>query len=119
MFSAIAARHVADPLHRGAVEHATHRGTGGDPGGGPYVVLYLRVEGERIVKAGYECNGCPATVACSDFTAELLEGRTVEQALSITPKDLLLLIGGLPEGREAVAQLVVQSIQASLKEDKG
>jgi NifU-like protein involved in Fe-S cluster formation len=75
------------------------------------------VEGGRIEKAGYETFGCPAAVACCDFIAEILQGRTVEQALSITERDLTLLIGGLPEGKEYIPPLVVQALHRALEGD--
>ena len=119
MFSAIALEHIADPKHSGSLEDATHFGGFGDPGGGPYVQLWLNVEGDKIVKASYETYGCPAAIATADFTAELLRGRTVAQALSITPKDLILLLGGLPEGKEGVPGMVVQALHRALEEFEG
>jgi nitrogen fixation NifU-like protein len=116
-FSPLAIDSVADLPSAGVLEGATSAGAIAGASGGPNVTLNSRVEGGRIEKAGYETFGCPAAVACCDFIAELLQGRTVEQALSITERDLTLQIGGLPEGKEYVPPLVVKAIHQALEGD--
>jgi len=115
-FSPIAIEHIANPRNAGALEGATHQGVAGDPGGGPYVILWLRVEGDVIKEATYETYGCPAAVATSSIIAQLLRGRTVAQALSITPNDLLLILGGLPPGKEGCPQMAVAALRHALEE---
>jgi NifU-like N terminal domain len=53
MLSAIAAEHVQNPRNRGALENATHVGTCGTPGDGPYVRIWLLIKDGRIEKANY------------------------------------------------------------------
>ena len=118
MFSPVALDHIANPRNAGPLEGATHQGVAGDPGGGPYVILWLKVEGDHIIKATYETYGCPASVACASLSAQLLAGRTVKQALSVTPHDLMLILGGLPEGKEHCPVLAVEAIQNAFKGDK-
>jgi nitrogen fixation protein NifU and related proteins len=117
VLSQTALDHVANPRNAGPLPGATHQGVAGDPGGGPYVLLWFRVEGEVIREASYETYGCPASVACASLTAEILKGRTVAQALSMTPRDLTLLVGGLPEGREHCPALVVQAVKNAFSEE--
>lgn len=116
MFSGIAIEHIANPRNAGPLEGATHRGVAGDPGGGPYVILWLRVEGEIIEDATYETYGCPAAIASASLAATVLRGRTLAQAISITPKDIALLVGTLPEGREHCPALVAEAIKNALAE---
>jgi len=82
------------------MEDATHYGVCGIPGEGPYVQVWLKIEGGRIVRAAQQTNGCPAQIASASLTAQLITGRTVEQAKRIEPKDILTILGGLPEGKE-------------------
>ena len=120
VLSPLAAEHVHSPRNAGRLEGATHVGIGGVPGEGPYVRLWLVLEGETIRRASYECNGCPSSVAAASMSAQILVGRTREQALRLEPADLLLILGGLPEGKESYAVLAVQAARAALqtKEDQ-
>ncbi len=98
----------------GEFEGATHQGQSGVPGDGPYVVLWLRVENGSIRRAGYSTYGCPAAVASASVAAEVLQGRTVRQALSLEPRDVELLLGGLPEGKGHCAAMVVEALRDAL-----
>ena len=48
----------------------------------------------------------------------ILKNRTVQQALSVTTKDIDLLLGGLPEGKGHCPDLAVQALHDALKEFK-
>ncbi|MBX3117423.1 MAG: iron-sulfur cluster assembly scaffold protein [Fimbriimonadaceae bacterium] len=117
ILSPIAAEHVHSPRNAGELEDATHVGTGGTPGEGPYVRLWLILEEGTVRKATYACNGCPSSIAAASMSALLLAGRTVAQALSIDARDVMTVLGGLPEGKEYYADLAVQAIQDALKEE--
>ena len=114
-FSPLALQHIQNPRGSGPIDGATHVGQAGDPGGGPYVKFWLVVEGARIVRASWDCNGCPAAVASSSIAAYLLVGRTVEQALSVTPEDLTLIVGELPAGYADRPQMAVRAIHNTLE----
>jgi NifU-like protein involved in Fe-S cluster formation len=117
VFTAAVLDHTLNPRNVGPLQGATHEGGSGDPGGGPYVLLWFIVVGETIQEASYETYGCPAAVACASLSAQLLKGKTVSQALSITPRDLTLLLGGLPEGKEHCPVLAVKAIQSAFEGD--
>lgn len=117
MFTARAAEHLSSPRNAGPLTSATHYGEGGTPGEGPYSRLWLQVEQGRIVRAGYECNGCPSSIVTSSMVAEIVTGRTVEQAALLTPADVVLLSGGLPEGKGYYADLAVAALQSALKSE--
>jgi nitrogen fixation protein NifU and related proteins len=113
MFSPRVLDHTVNPRNAGPLEGATHRGSAGDPGGGPYMTLWFLVEGGAIRRASYETYGCPAAVACGSLCAQILPGRTVAQALSLTPRDIDALLGGLPEGKEHCPRLAARAIEAA------
>ena len=76
--------------------------------------MVARVAGERIEEASYETYGCPAAVACASLTAQIIKGRTISQALALTVDDLVLIVGGLPPGKEYVATLCIEAVQRAL-----
>nr|WP_309698013.1 iron-sulfur cluster assembly scaffold protein [Armatimonas sp.] len=115
MYSVVASEHFHAPRRVGPLEGATHTGTAGTPGGGPYVVLWFVVSGERIDRAAYKTFGCPAAIASASMVAELVEGRLVEAALMLTESELIQALGGLPEGKEHCPKLAVQALVAAFQ----
>lgn len=114
MLSDRAAEHVHSPRNAGPILNATHVGYGGTPGEGPYSRLWLEIQAQTIQRAGYECNGCPSSIAASSMVAQIVTGRSVDQALRLTSADVLLLLDGLPEGKGYYADLAVEALQNAL-----
>lgn len=114
MYSAVASEHFHQPRRVGPLEGATHTGTAGTPGGGPYVVLWFVVEQERIGQAAYKTFGCPAAIASASMAAQLAEGNTIREALALSEEALLLALGGLPEGKEHCPKLAIEALRLAL-----
>lgn len=115
MYSPIVSDHFHSPRRVGPLVGATHRGTAGVPGEGPYVILWLKVERERIVAAAYQSHGCPAAMASASMAAQLIEGQRVDTAARVTPEQIVSELGGLPEGKEHCPRLAAQAIGAAIK----
>jgi NifU-like protein involved in Fe-S cluster formation len=111
---ALTANTIDHPL-RGELPGATNVGTSGEPGEGPYVRLWLKVEAETIKAASYRTPGCPSSIAAASMTVRLITGRTVEQAMRLEAKDLLLILGGLPEGRGHIATMCIEALRDGLR----
>jgi nitrogen fixation NifU-like protein len=82
----------------------------GTPGEGPYLLLWFEVSEGVIVRASYQTYGCPSAIASGSIAAQVLVGRRIEQAALLTAEDILLLLGGLPAGKEHCAKLVVTAL---------
>ena len=113
-YSAIVQEHFHQPRNVGPLEGATHQGTAGAPGDGPYAVIWLRIEGGRIAEAAYRTHGCPAAMASCSMVAELATGKTVDQALGLRPEELMEALGGLPEGKEHCPVLAVEALRNAI-----
>lgn len=111
MLSAIAADHVQRPRNAGPLEGATHVGRAGVPGDGPYCVLHLIVREGVIFKATYQTNGCPSSIAAASFLCQLAAGREVSRVLTLTDSELILAIGGLPDGKGDCATRAIAALK--------
>ena len=118
MLSEIAATHVHNPRNRGELPGATHVGTAGVKGEGPFVRIWLLVQDGRIEHATYDTHGCPASVAAASMAVTLATGRTLGQACQITGEDLLRILGGLPEGKEPFAFLSAEALLNATEDGK-
>ena len=115
MFSPAVLERFYNPRNSGPLLSATHHGMGGLRGEGPYLELWLEIEGEKIVRASYETYGCPAAVACGSVLCEVLPGKSTKLALSIDSKDLEALLGGLPDGRGHCSALSIEALRSALE----
>jgi NifU-like protein involved in Fe-S cluster formation len=78
-------------------------------------LLYLIVREGRIEKVHYETNGCPSAMACASMLCQLAAGRDVEKARTISANDLVLCLGGLPEGKGDCAARAANALKDALK----
>jgi nitrogen fixation protein NifU and related proteins len=114
MYSLIASEHFNNPRRLGPLTEATHKGTAGIPGEGPYVVLWLELTGNIITGAAYKTYGCPAAIASASMLAQLVEGREVADALELDDASLTEALDGLPEGKEHCPRLAVEALVDAL-----
>jgi NifU-like protein involved in Fe-S cluster formation len=116
MYSEKVREHFLSPHNVGLLEDATHTGSEGKPGEGNYMVIYLRIESGVITKAAFQTYGCVGAIACGCELTDMVVGKSPEEALKITSKDILDALGGLPLGKEHCAGLATGALRNALKE---
>src|SRR5437763_1909567 len=90
--------HVSNPRNVGAIEGAV-LGRSGEEGNGRYVNIWLLIEQGAVSRAAYKAYGCPTCIACASLTVELALKMKIEKLSQIEESDLILLLGGIPEGK--------------------
>lgn len=103
------------PRFHGPLADADADASGGVKGGcGDTINIYLKFNGERVVKASYTTDGCGSSALCGSFTAELAHGKNVEELLELTPEDVLNTIGTFPEEETHCATLSIVALQEAV-----
>ena len=97
-----------------AVEVLKAEGCSGTPGGGRYVILRLTVQSDTILDCSFESNGCPAAHTAVGGLVAFIMGRRLDQAALLDPKDLLILIGGLPDGKGYYASMAIEALRDAI-----
>ena len=113
MFGDRALQQISNPRNEGRHETATHVGRAGLRGDGPYIYLWFTLHDGTVTKASYECNGCPSSIACAGLLSEIAKGRDFNCLKKLTSQELLLLLGGLPEGKGYYADLAISALANS------
>jgi nitrogen fixation protein NifU and related proteins len=111
--------HVLNPRNVGPLAGATHTGLVGVPGEGKYIKIELALEGSRILRAAYQCNGCPASIASASVVCQIACGKLVEIGERISPSDVILILRGLPEGKEDAAAMAVNGLKLAIQSPLG
>ena len=107
--------HFTQPRNAGRLPEANAKGVAGTPGQGNYVILFLRVEDDRIAAASFETFGCPGAIASGSITTELIMGKTVQEVAEIDAAVILEALDGLPPGRTHCAGLAATALKNALE----
>ena len=107
----MALSHINNPRNVGPLEGATHYGVAGVPGDGPFVQMWFIVENETIRQGTYKTYGCPTSIASASMIAELVAGKSVETALSLTERDVIALLAYVPEGKGDCPPRAIRALQ--------
>jgi nitrogen fixation NifU-like protein len=82
---------------------------------GDTIKLYLQIsDNEVIEQARFQYIGCPASAASGSILTQLITTKTIQEAESITPADILLQLDSLPEEDCHCAELVVTTLHKTL-----
>jgi tRNA-uridine 2-sulfurtransferase len=106
--------HLSAPRGLGALAGWSHSGAAGGAACGDLVRLAVRVEGETVVEAGFDAEGCGAARAAGSAVVELVEGRSFLEAALVTPDDVAAALGGLIPPKRHAAELAADALHRAL-----
>jgi len=106
--------HFMNPRNVGELANADGVGDVGNPLCGDIVRLFIKVKGDKVEKATFKTFGCRAAIATSSLLTEMLPGKSIDEALKITEKDMLNLLGDLPPLKRHCGKLAELALQAAL-----
>ena len=110
--------HFMNPRNVGGIADADGIGTVGHPVCGDIVRIYIKVEGKGdkkvISQVRFKTFGCTAAIATSSIATEMIQGKTLEQALAIKNKDVADALGELPPIKMHCSVLAEDAIKAAV-----
>jgi tRNA-specific 2-thiouridylase len=106
--------HLTAPRGLGALREWPHAGAAGGAACGDLIRVAVRVEGDRVVEAGFDAEGCGAARAAGSAVVELVEGRPLVDAARIEPDDVASALGGLIPGKRHAAELAADALHRAL-----
>lgn len=76
--------------------------------------LFARINPEtRIIEAaGFKTRGCLAMTGCASVTCSMIEGRTLDEALQVTPEMVREAVGGVPAGKVNTLTFSAEAVRA-------
>lgn len=87
-----------------------------DSGCGEIMKIWLRIRDSIVENAGFWTNGCAATIACGSMSTVLATGKSVNQALAITARNIADALTDFPEGNFHCAELAADTLRVALKD---
>lgn len=115
MYSKQVMDHFTRPRNVGYLENPSVAIQYGDPACGDCLLVFLKIEQDIIRDMKYKVLGCAAAIATASITSEMAIGRTLEQAMELTEKQVAEALGGLPPQKMHCSNLAVGALKAALR----
>ena len=106
--------HFEHPRNVGEIIDADAVGQVGNTRCGDIMKMYLKIEDGVIVDAKFKTFGCGSAIATSSMATELIRGKRVEEALSLTNAAVAEALDGLPAYKMHCSVLAEEAIKAAL-----
>ena len=107
--------HFLSPRNSGALESPDVTGHAGTPGRGPFLILYLRIDGDRVIAAKFQTYGCGPTIACGSMLTELMIGRSLEDCSQLTTETLIASLDDVPAEKLHSPALAIAALRDAIK----
>src|SRR5215212_9336285 len=113
---------IANPKNVGEMENADAIGTVGSADCGDMLRMWVKFttdeKGRKIIdRATFQTFGCETALAVASVATELIAGKTIDEALTMSGSDLSAPLGPLPPMKIHCAQLVEGALRSALAPD--
>lgn len=120
-YSQIVKEHFFNPrnLMLDEVDESLYNGIGrvGSPACGDEMKIWLRIEDDRIKECKWRTFGCGSAIAATSMLSVMVtegEGMPTSEALTVTPKDIMERLGGLPNRKVHCSVLGDKALRSAI-----
>jgi nitrogen fixation NifU-like protein len=106
--------HFTNPRNVGEIKDADGIGEVGNPVCGDMMTFYIKVKDNRLEDVKFKTFGCGAAIAVSSMTSEMAKGKTLEEAVKITPSLVAKELEGLPKNKFHCSNLGAQALKKAI-----
>lgn len=103
-----------NPQHMGEVENYNAIGMVGNEVCGDIMQITMRIEDNVIKDAKFKTFGCAAAVASSSTATGMIIGKTIDEALKLTNKQVIEELNGLPPQKIHCSVLAEDAIRMAI-----
>ena len=114
MYSEQVRDHYANPRNAGTVADPSGQAIVRSPLDSDTVLITLRIENDLIQEAKFKCMGCAVAIACSSMATEMVLGKSVAEAASISEQTVADALGGIPEYKMRCSNLAPEAIRQAI-----
>ena len=108
-------QHFMNPHNVGEIEDADGVGEIGNPVCGDMMTFYIKVKDNRIEDVKYKTFGCGAAIAVSSMVSDMVKGKTLQEALAVTPDIVAKELEGLPKNKMHCSNLGAQALRKAIR----
>ena len=110
--------HFEHPRNVGEIENPSGMGKVGNAKCGDIMQIFLRVneDTEVIEDVKFKTFGCGAAVATSSMATEMIKGKTVDEALTLSNAAVVEALEGLPPQKIHCSVLAEEAVKAAVED---
>ncbi len=108
--------HFMHPRNVGVIENADGVGEAGNAKCGDIMKIYLKIDNDIITDVKFETFGCGSAIASSSMATELIKGKPLSEALTLTNKAVTEALDGLPAHKIHCSVLAEEAIKSAVKD---
>jgi len=108
----------SNPQNVGVIENPDGVGTVGNPTCGDIMKMYLKIKDNVITDVKFQTFGCAAAIASSSMATQMVKGKTVDEALKITNRQVIEALEGLPPQKIHCSVLAEDAIKLAIEDYK-
>ena len=116
LYSDIVMDHFMHPRNVGEIENPDGVGQVGNAKCGDIMKIYLKIEDDIIKDVKFETFGCGSAIASSSMATEMIKGKTIDEALAVTNRQVVDALGGLPAHKLHCSVLAEEAIKKALQD---
>ncbi len=116
VYSAKVMEHFMNPRNVGEIENPDGIGEEGNPVCGDMMTFYIKVKDNRLEDVKFKTFGCGAAIAVSSMVSEMAKGKTLEEAMEITPQSVATELEGLPKNKFHCSNLGAQALHKAIED---
>ena len=119
MYSEKVMDHFMNPRNVGEIENPDGMGEVGNPICGDMMTFFIKVKDNRLEDVKFKTFGCGAAIAVSSMVSEMAKGKTLEEAMKITPRSVADELEGLPKQKLHCSNLGAQALNKAIQDYLG
>lgn len=116
MYSDKVIDHFQNPRNVGDLPDCNGIGKVGNPVCGDMMEVYIKVVDGRLAEVKYKTFGCGAAVASGSMGTEMAKGKTIDEAMKITNRQVAEALDGLPPEKMHCSNLAADGIRLAIED---
>lgn len=115
MYNEKVIKEFSNPQNVGELQGANAVGKVGNASCGDIMKISMIIDDDRIIQdVKFQTFGCAAAIATSSIATNLVKGKTIDEALKITNKQVIDELGGLPAQKLHCSVLAEEAIKEAI-----
>lgn len=107
--------HFSNPRNMGEVEGANGVGMVGNAKCGDIMQMFIKVNDDEIIEeVGFKTFGCGAAIATSSMATEMIKGKSIDEALSLTNQAVVEALEVLPPVKIHCSVLAEEAVKSAI-----